>query len=105
MIASVVAALHHRRAAKFAAPDNQRIVQHAALFEVFDQCGTRLVRVAAVFLEVGDEIAVLIPGFVEDFNKPHAFLGEPARKQAGICVCPLARFGAIHFKRLLRFLA
>ena len=27
----------HRRAAEFAAPDDQRIVQHAALLEVFDQ--------------------------------------------------------------------
>ena len=36
MIAAV-AALRHRRAAEFAAPDHQRVVEHAALLQVRDQ--------------------------------------------------------------------
>ena len=35
-------AFHHRRAAKFAAPDHESLVEKSALFEVLDQCGGRL---------------------------------------------------------------
>ncbi len=52
MIASVVAALHHRRAAKLAAPDHQRFVQQAEPFQILDQRGRRPVGVGAVLLEV-----------------------------------------------------
>ena len=41
VVAAVVAALHHRRAAELAAPDHERVVQQAALLEVFDQRGGR----------------------------------------------------------------
>ena len=34
MVAAVTAALHHRRAAEFAAPDDQRVVEHAALLQI-----------------------------------------------------------------------
>ena len=34
MVAAVVASLHHRRAAEFAAPDHERVVQQAALLEI-----------------------------------------------------------------------
>ena len=37
-------ALGHRRAAEFAAPDDERVVEHAALLEVGDQRGARLDR-------------------------------------------------------------
>src|SRR5262249_13079224 len=30
--------LHHRRAAEFAAPDNQRVVEHSALLKIGDEC-------------------------------------------------------------------
>jgi len=33
-------ALHHRRAAELAAPDDERFVQKAALFQIFDERGT-----------------------------------------------------------------
>ena len=38
----------HRRAAEFAAPDDQRVVQQAALLQVADQRGRRLVDLRAV---------------------------------------------------------
>ena len=39
MVAAV--ALGHRRAAEFAAPDDERVVEHAALLQVVDQRGRR----------------------------------------------------------------
>ena len=45
MVAAVVAALDHRRAAELAAPDDQRVVEQAALLEVLDQRGAGLVGV------------------------------------------------------------
>ena len=52
MVAAVVAALHHRRAAELAAPDDQRVVEQAALLQVLDERGAGLVGVLAVLLEV-----------------------------------------------------
>src|SRR5262249_33546632 len=44
MVAPVVAAaLHHRRAAELTAPDYERVVQEAALLQILDERGTRLV--------------------------------------------------------------
>src|SRR5579884_3568196 len=44
VIAPVIpAALHHRCAAKFAAPDDQRLIQKPALFQIFQQRGRSLV--------------------------------------------------------------
>ena len=48
VVAAVVAALDHRRAAELAAPDDQRVVEQAALLQVLDQRGAGLVGVAAV---------------------------------------------------------
>ena len=54
-IASVAATLHHWRAAKFAAPNDQRIFQHSALFQVFDQRRAGLIGVLTVFGQVANQ--------------------------------------------------
>ena len=43
-------AFHHRRAAEFAAPDDQRVVEQAALFQILDQRGAGLVGLAGTGL-------------------------------------------------------
>ena len=48
MVAAVVAALDHRRAAELAAPDDERVVEQAALLQVLDERRAGLVGVAAV---------------------------------------------------------
>src|SRR5438105_11602042 len=73
MVAPIVASpLHHRGAAKFAAPDDEGVLQHAALLEVLDERGAGFVGVLAVLFEVADEVAVLVPGFVEDLHEADA---------------------------------
>ena len=70
------------RAAEFAAPDDERVVEHAALLEVADERGDRLVH-AADALGVGAlEVVVAVPAAAEDLHEAHAFLHEPAREQA-----------------------
>src|SRR5205807_367046 len=67
--AVVTAALDHRRAAELAAPDHQRVVQQAALLQVLDQGGAGPVGVLAVLGQVLLEVAVLVPGLVEQFHE------------------------------------
>src|SRR5947207_15298907 len=82
--------------AKFTAPDDQCVVQHAALFEVLDERGAGAVGDFAVFGNVLLEVSVLIPGFVKNLDEPHAAFDEAAGEQAGIGKRTFARLGAGH---------
>ena len=75
-------ALDHRRAAEFAAPDDDRVLQQAALLEIRDQRGAGLVGVEGVLLDAGRQVAVLVPGFVEELHEADAALDEPPGEQA-----------------------
>ncbi|SVE59913.1 uncharacterized protein METZ01_LOCUS512767, partial [marine metagenome] len=81
MVAAVVLAsefaLTINRAAKFAAEDHQRVIEHAALFEVFDECGGRLINIHALVFDVGGKCAVLIPAAMENLHGSHTALDEP----------------------------
>src|ERR1041385_6796660 len=61
MVAAVIATLNHRGATEFTSPNHERIVQHASLLKIFDQRSASLIGVATILLQVGDEIAVLVP--------------------------------------------
>ena len=65
MVAAIVAALNHGRAAEFAAPDDERGLQKTALLQVLDKRGAGPVGVAAIGPQVSDEAAVLVPALVE----------------------------------------
>ena len=75
-------ALGHGRAAEFAAPDDQRVVEHAALFQIGDQRGGRLVDFLGLELDVVFEIAVVVPVAVIELDEPHAAFGQAAGQQA-----------------------
>src|SRR5947207_2667507 len=72
-----------------------------ALLEVFDERGASLVGVMAIFLEVGHEIAVLVPGFVKKFDETHATFNEPARQQTIVREGRSAGLSSIHFEDVL----
>ena len=99
MVAAVVAALHHRRAAEFAAPDDERVVEQPALLQIRDQRGAGLVGVLAVLLEILDEVAVLVPRLVEELHEADAALDQPAGEQAVVGEGWLAGLGAVHVQR------
>ena len=71
-----------RCSTEFAAPDDKRGVQQTALFEVFQQGSDRLVDHLTVMRELGVQIAVMIPGGMDDIHKAHTALDHPARLEA-----------------------
>ena len=85
MVASVILArelaLAVDGAAEFAAEDNERVVQQAALLEIFHQGGGRLISVDALVFDLRRQRAVLIPAAVENLHHAHAPLHQPPRKQ------------------------
>ena len=79
MIAAVVcfrqAALRVDRPTELAAPDNQRVIEHASLLEIPNQAGRRLVGVSALRSDLLRQVAVLIPASMEELYEPHASFG------------------------------
>ena len=104
MVASVFcrgkSALRVDRAAKFAAPDHQRLVPQAAELEILDEPVARLIDVLALRLHAPWEVPVVIPVVVVDLDEANPPLDEAAGGERG--VGEGARFlciVAVEFKR------
>ena len=83
VMVAAVAAFGHGRAPEFAAPDDQRVFEQPARFEIRKQSGDRLVDFERVFRVSGFQAAVLIPFVtVRDLDEAHAAFGEAPRHQA-----------------------
>lgn len=98
MIAAIIAALDHRGAAKFTAPNHESIFEHVALFQIFDERGARLIGLLAILFEIGDEIAVLVPRFMEELHETNAALDQTPREEAIVGEGGCTGFGAVHFQ-------
>src|SRR5438128_12669474 len=61
IVVAAVAALRHGQAAEFTAPDHQRGIEQAALYEVLEQRGDGLVGVAAHLFVIEDQLLLGIP--------------------------------------------
>src|SRR5438045_2913823 len=59
-------------AAKLASPDYHRVLEHAAIFKVLDQCRSSLVRFFALSRQANRKAAVVVPITMEELNKAHA---------------------------------
>src|SRR5271169_4470549 len=86
MVAPVIVlgefALRIAGAAEFAAPDDEGVVEHAALLEVLDERGAGLVRFPRLDLYPGGQVIVLVPALVIKLNEPNATLGQAACQEA-----------------------
>src|SRR5262249_15236345 len=86
MIAAVVVArqlaLAVDRPAELAAPDHQRIVEQAALFQVGDEPVADLIDVAALGGQVASNVEMLVPAPVEDLHEAHVALDQAAGQEA-----------------------
>ena len=86
MIATVVVrgqlALTIHGAPEFAAPDNQRVLQKAPLFQILDERRARLVGVPALTRDLFGQLVVLVPALVEQLNEPNAAFDEAAGQEA-----------------------
>lgn len=74
-------ALAKWRATKFTAEDDQRIVEHSALLEIFDEACGGLVDIAAVDFELGINIGMVIPSCMHDLHKSAASFDEASCEQ------------------------
>ena len=75
-------ALAVHRAPEFAAPDDQRVVQHASLFEVLQQARGGLIGFHGALGHTGDQASMMVPIAVVQLNEPHSTFGEAAGQQA-----------------------
>ena len=103
MIATVAAACNYGRAAKFAAPDNERLFKQSTLLQILHQSGAGLIGMFAILDQIRFQVAVLVPGFVEEFDKPDAPFDQPPRQKAVHGKGRLAGFDAVHFEDVLWF--
>lgn len=90
--------LDHGGAAKFAAPDHQGVIEHAALFEVFDQGGAGLIGDAAVFRDISGHIAVRVPTFIVNVDESHPAFHHAPGQEAGASEGRNLRVAPIHFQ-------
>ncbi len=73
-----------RRAAEFTATDDQRVIQHAALLQIRQKCGNRLIELPSPLAMVLFDLRVVIPRLpctMPQLNIPHAAFKQPSRDQ------------------------
>ena len=76
------AALAEGRAAELGREDHQRVLEHAARLQVFDQGGRRLVDVVALVGQLTREGDVLVPTAVEELDEADVAFEQAAGQQA-----------------------
>ncbi len=88
MVATVVGlgetALAVDGAAELAAPDDEGVIEHAALLEIADEGGAGLVNVLALGGHAAVYVGVVIPVVVVDLDEAHAALGKAARHEDAV---------------------
>ena len=95
-------ALGHRRAAELAAPDDQRVVEHAALLEIVHQRRRAAIDFLGRAGDVAFHVAVVVPVAVIELDEPHAALGQPPGQQAVGGERAVAPFRAVQIENVRR---
>ena len=75
---------HRRRSAELAAPQYERILEHASLFQVLQQRADRLVAFLCQLAMIDLDVVVIVPGLpcpVPDLDEAHTLLQQAARYQ------------------------
>src|SRR5262245_55903863 len=101
-----LANFHHGGPAELAAPDKQRLVQQASLFQVLDESRRRLVDLAAPLRQLLVQLGVVVPTGVHHQNESNTSLDHAASQQAVRSVLLeilLLAVYSIHLKDALRF--
>src|SRR6266853_652081 len=108
MVAAIIflgeLALAINGAAKFTAPNHQRVLEQAALLEVLDEAVAALVNVLALRRKVARQVAMLVPAAMKDLHEAHAALDQPPGHQRGVGEsAPLFGLGTIELVSLFGF--
>lgn len=92
--------------AKFAAPDDERFVQQAALFQVGDEGCRGLVGVFALAHDLGGQVVVCVPALMVELHEAHTTFRKFAGQQAvGRVGARHEAFGAVKFDDVFGFVA
>src|SRR5882672_8258664 len=99
-------ALAHGSAAEFAAPDDEGVIEQAALFKILDQSRGSLIDVFGCAGHVLFDFTMMIPGAMIKLNEADASFSETARQETVRSETAVARlFQTVHFQELFRFVA
>lgn len=82
VVGSAIALAIVRGTAEFAAPDDEGVIEHAALFEVVDEASAGLVDIEGLAFNFGGEGVVVVPAAMEELNEADAALGHAAGEEA-----------------------
>src|SRR5581483_9621044 len=79
--------LSARRASKFRAPDNDGLIEHAALFQILEEAGNRSIHLSRKRRVVLFDTRMSVPGSaataaVKDLHKANAALHQPTCREA-----------------------
>ena len=84
VIIAAQAALAVDGSSKFTAPDDEGILEHAAVFEVGDEAMDRLVGVFALERHAAAAIAMVVPVVVVDLHEAHTAFDQSTGEQGGV---------------------
>ena len=88
------------RTTELAAPDDQRVLEHAARLQVEQQAGAGLVGLLALAGDVFGEVAVLVPSAVQDLDDADAAFDHAAGEQGAVSEgAGLLYLGSVEFER------
>jgi len=109
MVATVAAfeggtGFDHGSAAKFSAPDDQSVFEHAAFLEVLDETGTSFVGDLGLFFDIAFDIRVGIPAGMIDLDEANTSFGESAGKENIGGEAGFAGLGSVEVEGLFGFL-
>ena len=85
--------LDHWSAAELSTPDDQSVIEKAALLEIRQQGGAGLIRFLTLVANAILDLAVMVPTGVIDLNEPHSTFGQPPRKETVVREGPFAVAG------------
>ena len=92
-------------ATEFAAPDDERIVEHPALLKVLDEGVARLVDVLTLARHAAADVGVVVPVVVVDLDEAHAAFNEAAGHEYAIRkAAALTGFLAVELEDVFRLL-
>src|SRR5262245_9908636 len=74
-------------APEFTSPDDQGVVEHSPLFQVFHQAGTGLIGVATLLADALGQVVMLIPPAMIQLNKANIAFGHSTREKTIMSKC------------------
>ena len=72
VVATVISPLHHRCPAELPTPDDERLLEQPALFQIADERRARLVCVERILFDPGGQVSMLVPGLMKQLHETNA---------------------------------